>query len=55
MPLQMFVYPVSTTAILPPEFATYAGVPTRPAAIDPALIGANRDRWIEEWTSIVLP
>jgi thiamine transport system substrate-binding protein len=55
MPLQMFVYPVSTTATLPPEFATYAGVPTRPAAIDPALIGANRDRWIEEWTSIVLP
>jgi len=55
MPLQMFVYPVSTGATLPPEFATYAALPERADAMDPALIGANRDRWIEEWTSIVLP
>ena len=34
---------------------SYAATPERPAAIDSALIGANRDRWIEEWTSIVLP
>ncbi len=55
MPLQMFVYPVNTEAALPPEFAAYAVVPERAPAIDPARIGANRDRWIEEWTSIVLP
>ncbi len=55
MPLQMFVYPADSAAVVPPEFTTYAVVPERSAAIDPAVIGANRDRWIEEWTSIVLP
>lgn len=55
MPLQMFVYPANAKAVLPKEFAAYAAVPERAPALDPALIGANRDRWIEEWTSIVLP
>jgi thiamine transport system substrate-binding protein len=55
MPLQMFVYPVNTQAALPAEFAAYAVVSEHAAAIDPAQIGANRDRWIEEWTAIVLP
>jgi len=55
MPLQMFVYPANSEAAVPTEFATYAAVPERAAALDPAVIGANRDRWIEEWTSIVLP
>jgi len=55
MPLQMFVYPASTAATLPSEFAAYAVVPERATALDPGLIGANRDRWIEEWTAIVLP
>jgi thiamine transport system substrate-binding protein len=54
VPLQMFVFPVLPTAVLPPAFAKYAVVPERPLDLPPAEIGANRDRWIEEWTDTVL-
>ncbi|NQV08012.1 thiamine ABC transporter substrate-binding protein [bacterium] len=54
VPLTMFVFPVLTGAELPPEFVEHTVIPADPAGIDPALIEANRERWIEEWTSIVL-
>jgi thiamine transport system substrate-binding protein len=54
LPLQMFVFPVLPGAALPPAFARHAVVPERPLDLPPAEIGANRDRWIEEWTDTVL-
>ncbi len=54
MPLQMFVFPVVPTAVLPPAFAKYAVVPMHPLDLPPAEIEANRDRWIGEWTNAVL-
>ncbi len=54
MPLQMFVFPVNPEAALPPEFVQFAQVPTEPATVDPDVIAANRDRWIEMWTETVL-
>jgi thiamine transport system substrate-binding protein len=54
IPLQMFVYPVNQNATLPPEFVTWAQVADQPASLDPALIAANRDRWIAEWTETVI-
>jgi thiamine transport system substrate-binding protein len=54
MPLQMFVYPVNRQATLPPEFVQWAQVATQPATLDPALIDANRDKWIAAWTDTVL-
>jgi thiamine transport system substrate-binding protein len=54
MPLQMFVYPVNPTAALPEEFVKYAQVPSQPATLAPEEIVANRDRWIQEWTDVVL-
>lgn len=54
MPLQMFVYPVNKNAALPPEFVQWAEVAQQPASLDPALIAANRERWIAEWTEAVL-
>jgi thiamine transport system substrate-binding protein len=54
VPLSMFVFPVISDAKLPPEFERYAVVPKHPLALPPALIAANRDRWIEEWTATVL-
>lgn len=54
MPLQMFVYPVNKNAALPPEFVQWAEVAQQPASLDPALIAANRERWIAEWTEVVL-
>jgi thiamine transport system substrate-binding protein len=54
MPLQMFVYPVNPEAGLPAEFTQYAQVAPQPAALDPAVIAANRDQWIAAWTDAVL-
>ena len=54
MPLQMFVYPVHPDAALPEEFVKYAQAPSQPAALAPEEIAANRDRWIQEWTDVVL-
>jgi thiamine transport system substrate-binding protein len=54
MPLQMFVYPVLEGAQLPPAFVKYAQVAPDPLSLPPAEIAANRDRWIDQWTDIVL-
>jgi thiamine transport system substrate-binding protein len=55
VPLQMFVYPVNSSAALLPEFIQWAQVAKQPAALDPALVAANRDEWIARWTEILLP
>ncbi len=52
--LQMFVFPANETAVLPPEFVQYSAIPANPATLDPADIAANRQRWIEAWTTVVL-
>ncbi len=54
IPLNMFVFPALSTAVLPETFRTFAELPAAPSRIDPAIIAANRDRWIEEWTQVVL-
>jgi thiamine transport system substrate-binding protein len=54
VPLQMFVYPVLPEAALPDEFTKYAQAPEQTAALSPEEIAANRDRWIQAWTDVVL-
>ena len=54
IPLQMFVFPVNSNAVLPEVFATYAQIPDQPATLDTALIDANREAWINAWTEVVL-
>ena len=54
IPLTMFVFPVSREAALPPEFVKYAVVPESPLSLPPEEIEANRERWVDEWTRIVL-
>ncbi len=54
MPLQMFVFPVHPKAKLPEAFVRYAQIPEEPATLDPALIAANREKWIQAWTETVL-
>lgn len=54
MPLQMFVFPVQPEAQLPEEFVKYAQIPEQPASLDPELISANRQAWIDAWTETVL-
>lgn len=54
IPLQMFVFPVHPQARLPEAFVKYVQVPQQPASLDPALIAANREKWIQAWTEAVL-
>jgi thiamine transport system substrate-binding protein len=55
IPLNMFVFPANQDAALPPAFVEHTQVPEDPAVLDPAVIDANRERWIEAWTEVVLP
>jgi thiamine transport system substrate-binding protein len=54
MPLNMFVYPVLPDAALPDAFTKYAVVPATSLSLPPKDIADNRDRWIDEWTNVVL-
>ncbi len=54
LPLQMFVFPANLKAKLPAEFEKYAQIPEQPATLDPDLIAQNREKWIQDWTLIVL-
>ncbi len=54
VPLQMFVFPVREGARLPKVFRLFADVPDHPLSLPPREIGAERERWIEQWTDTVL-
>ncbi len=54
VPGSMFVYPVREGVALPPAFTEHAIQPQAPLTLPPEEIAANRDRWIDEWTQIVL-
>lgn len=54
IPLHMFVYPANPAAPLPEVFQLFAEVPAQPATLAPEAIEQNRERWIQEWTEIVL-
>jgi thiamine transport system substrate-binding protein len=55
IPLTWFVFPANEDAALPAEFVEHTTIPDDPVSLDPALIEENRERWIEEWTEIVVP
>lgn len=50
--LQMFVYPVRDGVALPDVFTKYAAKPASPLTIPASRIGAERDRWIQQWTAL---
>ena len=54
IPLNMFVFPASSTAQVPEVFSTHAVAVPEPLSLDPALIAAERDNWTRRWVEIVL-
>ncbi len=54
IPLTWFVFPANESVQLPREFLDYTIIPASPISLDPALVEANRERWIEEWSELVL-
>jgi len=53
IPTQMWVYPARREARLPEVFR-FAQVPLEPARLTPQQITNNRERWIREWTQVVV-
>jgi thiamine transport system substrate-binding protein len=54
LPQNMYVYPVSPSAALPPEWVEHAQLSEDPATLSPSRIDAEREEWIDTWTSVVL-
>jgi thiamine transport system substrate-binding protein len=54
MPLTMFVLPVRKGVPLPPVFRRFAPTIAHPLELPPRVIGRNRDRWVREWTDLVI-
>ncbi len=54
IPLQMFVFPANRDAQLPDVFVRHAARVKEPLTIGQERIAANRERWIQEWTSTVV-
>ncbi len=53
IPTEMWVYPARRDAQLPEVFR-FAPEAVRPVRLDPRVMAQNRERWIEEWTRVVL-
>lgn len=53
IPAQMFVFPINPQAKLP-DFYKFAQVAHSPALVTPDQIEANRDKWINAWTQVML-
>jgi thiamine transport system substrate-binding protein len=54
IPLTWFVFPANETVELPQEFVDHTLIPASPLSLDPGLVEENRERWIEEWSELVL-
>jgi thiamine transport system substrate-binding protein len=54
IPEQMYVYPVVEGIELPAVFTEFSSVPTDSLTMPIEEIGANRDEWVEAWTTAVL-
>jgi thiamine transport system substrate-binding protein len=54
MPMQMFVFPVNQDAKLEETFEKFLVIPEQPAFVSPVDIAQNREKWIEDWSEVVL-
>jgi thiamine transport system substrate-binding protein len=54
MPLNMFVNPVVKGVPLPALFTTFGATVDKPETVAPDKIAANREQWIQTWSSLVV-
>lgn len=53
IPLTWFVFPANRDAELPQEFVEHTTIPGSPTRLAPDEIAENRDRWIDEWRTVM--
>lgn len=54
IPLNQFVFPAVLGTELPQVFLDHAQLAANPFQLDPEQVEMNRDRWVKEWTDLVL-
>ncbi|MEZ0447661.1 thiamine ABC transporter substrate-binding protein [Cellulomonas sp. ICMP 17802] len=54
IPVSMYMYPVSTTATLPDDWAAFAPLATHPFEVAPDDITKNRETWLSQWSDTVI-
>ncbi|MDX3854398.1 thiamine ABC transporter substrate-binding protein [Streptomyces sp. AK02-01A] len=54
MPLNMFVNPVVKSVGLPKLFTEFGATVAKPETVAPDRIAANREQWIQSWSSLVV-
>ena len=54
IPLNMFVFPASSTATLPADFVEHAVIPETPLSLPAERIAQMRNQWTDRWVEIVL-
>ena len=54
IPLSMYMYPVSSTATLPEDWAQWAPLATEPFTVAPDEITQNREAWLADWSETVV-
>ena len=54
LPLQMFVFPVNNKVKYPQVFKDHAVIADKPAIVSSTAIAENREKWIEQWTEVVI-
>ncbi len=54
IPLNMYVFPVNSNAVLEETFQKYLDIPEVTADVSPAMIKENREKWINDWTEAIL-
>jgi thiamine transport system substrate-binding protein len=52
VPEQMYVFPVSSDAMLPAAWQKFVEPVDDPLELDPADVAANQDRWLQQWASL---
>ncbi|HMR49322.1 MAG TPA: thiamine ABC transporter substrate-binding protein [Arachnia sp.] len=50
IPESMYMYPIDESVALPPEWEAFAPLSDNPVEVDPALIAAERDQWIRDFS-----
>lgn len=52
VPETMYMYPVSTSVTLPPDWVAWAPLATEPFTVSPADITAHREQWLTQWADL---
>lgn len=54
IPGQMYMYPAVRATALPADWVAFAPLSDHPFTVSPAEVDAHRERWIRDWTALVI-